>query len=141
MHLPISRVALALGLVLSTSHVAESTMSLFRVEAGHCMDGSPAAYYYREGKNSTTWMISLQGGGACYTKETCSARAKGHLGSSKNYAPTMQANRGWMSADPSVNPDFYDANVVYVPYCSSDTHRGQQTNTSAATWGYFFQFA
>ena len=37
---------------------ADSTMDLFKVTAGHCMDGSPAAYYFRASSNeSTTWVI------------------------------------------------------------------------------------
>ena len=43
-----------------------------------------------------------------------------------------------MSADPSVNPDFADANFVYVPYCSSDTHRGTRTTADADTFGFYF---
>lgn len=103
------------------------------------MDGSPAAYYFRPSTSkSTTWLISLEGGGACYDQKTCTSRSKGALGSSTQYPPTMAPHNGWMSASSTVNPDFFDANTVYVPYCSSDTHRGQQNTTSALTWGFYF---
>lgn len=118
---------------------ADSTMSLFKVDAGYCMDGSPAAYYWRASlRNSTTWVISLEGGGACYDQKTCTGRSKGHLGSSKNYSATMEPKSGVLSADSGVNPDFADANMVYVPYCSSDTHRGTQNESSRSTWGFYF---
>jgi hypothetical protein len=118
--------------------LSDATMTLFKVERGTCMDGTPAAYYFRPSSTkSTTWQISLEGGGACYDQETCTSRSKGALGSSKNYKPTLEAEK-WMSASSTANPDFYDANTVYVPYCSSDTHRGQQNTTSALTWGFYF---
>ena len=132
------QIASILFLFLFLHHVESSgDMNLFKVNSGHCMDGTPAAYYFRPSNNSTKWMLSLQGGGACYTKDECTSRSKGDLGSSKNYKSTYTGNR-WFSADATSNPDFYDFNTVYVPYCSSDVHSGQQTNVSALTWGFYF---
>jgi len=128
-----------LGLA-SVASAADSTLTLFKVPAGNCMDGTPAAYYYRPSPSgsSALWLFSLQGGGACFDEKTCTSRSKSKLGSSKNYKSTMGPTKDWMSADPKVNPDFHDANTVYVPYCSSDTHRGQQNSTSPETWGFYF---
>ena len=43
--------------------------------------------------------------------------------------------------DPETNPDFYGANLVYVPYCTGDVHSGTRSSTTPA-WpddemGYF----
>ena len=38
--------------------------------------------------------------------------------------PTVRSVGGILSADPSENPHFYDANHVFVPYCSSDSWSG-----------------
>ena len=132
---------LAFTLVAGAAAAADdSTLTLFKVNKGHCMDGTPAAYYFRPSPSSSTvWMISLEGGGACYDKTTCTSRSTTALGSSKNYPPQLkQMAAGWMSSSKTVNPDFYDANIVYVPYCSSDTHRGQQNTTSQNTFGFYF---
>ena len=117
-----------------------SSLSLYKISAGaQCLDGSPAPYYFRASKNasSTLWLFSLEGGGACYTQASCTSRSKGKLGSSKNM-PASITGGAELSADPATNPDFYDANMVYVPYVSGDCHRGQNNVSSAATWGLYF---
>jgi hypothetical protein len=77
---------------------ADDTMELYKLPkmpkgaiGGQCMDGSPAAYYYRQAQNasSTSWVIFLQGGGACVTKSQCDSRATGALGSSTSYKQTV----------------------------------------------------
>ena len=51
-----------------------------------CLDGSPYGFYFAKSPtNSTKWTISLQGGGWCYDEDTCFARSKMSLGSSKNW--------------------------------------------------------
>ena len=131
-----------LSLALTPALGADSTMDLFKVTAGHCMDGSPAAYYFRASSNeSTTWVVSMEGGGACYTQPTCEARSRSDLGSSAKYGSTWSPTKpidAILVGDPAYNPDFASANVVYVPYCSGDTHRGQQNTTSSKTWGFYF---
>lgn len=36
-----------------------------------CMDGSPGGYYFAPNASSSSWIIELQGGGECASKETC----------------------------------------------------------------------
>ena len=111
--------------IINPAHAAvNSTMTLTKVPAGRCMDGTPAAYYFRASPSGAAglWVMSLEGGGGCHDQVKCTQRSKTALGSSKSYKDAIQPNKGWMSADPALNPDFHDANLVYVPYCSSDTH-------------------
>ena len=42
--------------------------------------------------------------------------------------PTVKSVGGILSADPSENPHFADANHVFVPYCSSDSWSGTVSN-------------
>lgn len=116
-------------------HLLPSTMP--RALGGRCMDGTMAPYYYREG-NPELWVIYLQGGGACYDKATCDSRAQGRLGSSKHKAPTKKGNTGPLNTNCTANPGFCGATQVYVPYCTSDTHSGNNTDPSPASWGYYF---
>lgn len=89
-----------------------------------CNDGSPATYYFAPGteQNNDKWVIYLKGGGSCTNEADCLDRAENNdpgLISSKNY-PNSLSEGGILSADPTINPDFYNWNRVHVRYCSSD---------------------
>lgn len=109
-----------------------------------CNDGSEAGYWFRPSPTgSSTWVIMLRGGGYCATMEpaglsscdpetdpgcvpspSCLERSA-DLFSSDGQPSTMQDTSFLPhSNSPEDNPDFYDANHVYVPYCSSDVHSG-----------------
>eukprot|EP00051_Salpingoeca_urceolata_P014879 m.189857 g.189857 ORF g.189857 m.189857 type:complete len:329 (+) comp18218_c0_seq4:1050-2036(+) len=103
---------------------------------GKCLDGTAAGYYI-DGNNSDLFAIYLEGGGACYSKETCESRAKTSLGSSKGW-PATHGGSGVYSGDASANPDFYNATRVYVPYCTGDVHGGQRKGPSPGTWNLWF---
>jgi len=132
-----------IAIVFCVSTVCASTddvMDLYKVDTGKCMDGSSAAYYHRasEDPQSTLWVINLEGGGACHDKQNCIDRSKGHLGSSKGYASTKTNIHDILSSNATKNPDFHKAHTIHVPYCSSDTHRGQQTEATEETWNLYF---
>jgi hypothetical protein len=104
-----------------------------------CNDGTAAAYVLRPGVGAaaTRWIISLQGGGECYDQTTCSNRAANSpaLVSTSTYQsnPSSAFNQGGLlSSNIPTNPDFYDASMVQVLYCSSDDWSGAK----AATTGY-----
>jgi len=104
-----------------------------------CNDGSPAAYYFRQGHGNGTnrWIIRLQGGGWCYDQASCEARQKNSLyWTTSNVCPASLldnetisgvGHEGILSSDPVQNPHFYDANHVWMWYCSSDSHIGNRT--------------
>jgi hypothetical protein len=107
---------------------------------GLCLDGSPAGFYYEpssSANSSDTWMIYLQGGGACYTQEGCVSRSKEALGSSTNWSRTMSSACPNCD-DESMAPAFIEGHHVYIKYCTGDTYRGTRTEVSAATWGLHF---
>lgn len=70
------------------------------------------------------------GGGYCFDANTCAQRWKQapSLMSSKGY-PTALTGTGIYSEDPKMNPVFSTANLVFVPYCSSDVWTGNHTST------------
>lgn len=79
-----------------------------------CLDGTPAAYYWRSGSGSgkNSWVLFLEGGGWCAGLGTavggfdsCLSRSHGGLGSSASYSSTMTLGEGaatW-SADPKTS--------------------------------------
>jgi len=113
-----------------------------------CNDGSPAGYIFRPGTGYATqrWVVALTHYNMCQTNETCAARAH-DLTSTAGLVSGVSAGEtlaGILSADPAVNPDFYDANAVLVLYCSSDYFTGDKApsltpfdrRNAAQTW-YF----
>jgi len=104
---------------------------------GHCMDGSMAGYYIREGTDPNLFVIYLKGGGSCTTQSQCKNRVNTDLGSSTNYAPAMKGDT-FLNANCNENPLFCKASAVFIPYCSSDGHMGT-AEKSAETWEYYFE--
>ncbi|KAM9304890.1 palmitoleoyl-protein carboxylesterase notum2-like [Gastrophryne carolinensis] len=90
-----------------------------------CNDGTPAGYYIREAKASKRWVIFLEGGWCCYSKETCDIRYKSakRLMSSSDW-PKTRKGMGILSPRQDENPHWWNLNAVFVPYCSSDVWSG-----------------
>lgn len=114
-----------------------------------CNDGSPAAYVFRPGTGAATarWIISLEGGHDCYDDTSCSKRAasKPQYVSTRGFASDPSSApglTGMLSSDPQEDPDFYDANVVRIAYCSSDDWSGNKMGGGAfnpnddTTWNF-----
>merc|ERR1712113_425970 len=93
-----------------------------------CLDGTPALYYHRKGTGSVTnkWILHQQGGGWCYTEESCVGRSKGALGSTKNDKSTSSLNGGGFSMDPNQNPLMYNWNAVELRYCDGASLSGDK---------------
>ena len=83
-----------------------------------CLDGSPTGYLLRmgSGEGADKWIIHLGGGGWCNSTEGCYNRSMNPLGSSKYWPHTAPLN-GFLSDNSTVNPGFYNWNIVYVMYC------------------------
>ena len=114
-----------------------------------CNDGTAGAYVLRPGAGAAAdrWLISLQGGGECFDQPTCSTRAATMptLLSTSSYQAnpsTAFGQGGLLSATPGSNPDFYDATMVQVLYCSSDDWSGNKASTTTfnpndpTTWNW-----
>jgi hypothetical protein len=104
-----------------------------------CNDGSPAVFLFRKGFGvaASRWVIYLDGGGQCYSQQSCIQRQNTHpetLLSSVPYstgAAKFTPIKGILSPNPSLNPDFYDANQVEISYCSSDYWMGEKDGNTA----------
>eukprot|EP00058_Branchiostoma_floridae_P013695 XP_002599183.1 hypothetical protein BRAFLDRAFT_275198 [Branchiostoma floridae] len=91
-----------------------------------CNDGSPAGYYLRRSHGSKRWLLFLEGGWYCFDQASCRnrwANMPRNLMSSKGW-PDRKKGNGILSPDPEENPYWWNANTVYVPYCSSDVWSG-----------------
>ena len=91
-----------------------------------CSDGSGFKYWVHKG-SPTKVMFYLEGGGACFTADTCKPDAKTYkvtVGHDDNLAGLTTGIWDW--SNPA-NP-FKDWSVVWVPYCSADVHIGNTTH-------------
>ena len=120
----------------TTSPTDESTntpMTLYKLDkaakAGAvCLDGSPPAYYHRPGigPNERSWIIHFNGGAWCFDANACIERSHGSLGSTKKLPKSPPIIQGINSPNPTVNPDFYDWNLVWVVYCDGASFTGNR---------------
>jgi len=109
----------------TTSHSNMMRLVSLENEDAMCNDDSRAGYYVlsedsdsdseeEEEDDDDVWLIHLQGGGWCWSEETCVIR--------KGVAPQLMTNASWsetyMFRDQSIFSFF--RNRVFVPYCSSD---------------------
>lgn len=114
-----------------------------------CNDGTAGVYVLRPGAGAAAnrWVISLEGGGECYDQASCSNRAATMpvLVSSASYQTNPASafgQSGLLGVTPGANPDFFDASIVQVRYCSSDDWSGAKASTSAfnpndpTTWNF-----
>lgn len=85
-----------------------------------CADGSEWSYFVREADPDKVAFF-LEGGGACWSAETCATGGP--------YDPDVGADEdpatigGVFDLDNPDNP-FGDWSIVYVPYCTGDVHIG-----------------
>jgi hypothetical protein len=89
-----------------------------------CSDGSEFSFWVREA-NPKKVVFYLQGGGACFSAETC-APDRGLYRTKIE----PQLTGGIFDFADQRNP-FADYSVVYVPYCTGDVHLGNATREYA----------
>jgi Pectinacetylesterase len=89
-----------------------------------CFDGSEFSFWVREA-NPGKVMLFLQGGGGCFSAETCAP-------DSGLYRTAIEGppDGGVFDFADARNP-FADYSVVYVPYCTGDVHLGNTTTEYA----------
>ncbi|KAK0064501.1 palmitoleoyl-protein carboxylesterase notum1a [Biomphalaria pfeifferi] len=130
-------------------HIASMTLScgvkemsnmkrkLLRHSEVTCNDGTPAGYYIRKSHGSQRWIVFLEGGWYCFDHVSCSERSRvmGDYMSSRNW-PKFRSGSGIMSWDPLENPYYFHSNVVYIPYCSSDSWSGTRPRSSAMEFSF-----
>ncbi|KAH1000464.1 hypothetical protein HUJ05_006804, partial [Dendroctonus ponderosae] len=92
-----------------------------------CNDGSQAGFYLRKSAHSKKWIIFLEGGWYCYDHHSCRNRwvKQRHFMTSSNWPETREVS-GILSPSMEENPYWWNANHVFVPYCSSDSWSGSK---------------
>ncbi|KAM6940494.1 inactive palmitoleoyl-protein carboxylesterase notum1b [Xenentodon cancila] len=102
-----------------------------------CNDGSPAGYYIKQSKGSRRWLLFLEGGLYCFNRQTCERRyeAMRRLMSSAKWPQTRKGS-GILSPQPEENPHWWNANMVVLPYCSSDVWSGATPKTDQSDYAF-----
>lgn len=121
-------------------------MSLFTLPestypGGKCLDGTQAGYYFEEGKQTSLVVIHLEGGGYCNTESYCEMKTDSALGSTNLWSATKEQNREespFLDKNCNNNPDFCEANHIFVPYCTGDTHTGTRHENLDESFGMYF---
>ncbi|XP_071038282.1 palmitoleoyl-protein carboxylesterase notum1 isoform X2 [Parasteatoda tepidariorum] len=102
-----------------------------------CNDGSPAGYYIRESRSSKRWIIFLEGGWYCFDEKSCNNRwTRSRNLMSSSLWPDTRSVGGIMSPDPEENPYWWDANQIFLPYCSSDSWSGAYYSTKKGEFSF-----
>lgn len=98
-------------------------------EGAVCLDGSTPGYYLRKGtgKGTRKWIIYLQGGAWCETKESCLSRSQTNLGSTL-FLKSLGEPGGILSSDKEENSKFYNWNIAYLPYCDGSSFSGNRVD-------------
>jgi hypothetical protein len=89
-----------------------------------CSDGSSFELWERPA-DPTKVVLYLEGGGACFSEETCGSG--GSLYTQNLDLGVEPDTAGIFDADNPENP-FSGYSVVYVPYCTGDVHLGGRVN-------------
>ncbi|XP_058417879.1 palmitoleoyl-protein carboxylesterase NOTUM isoform X1 [Diceros bicornis minor] len=102
-----------------------------------CNDGSPAGYYLKESKGSRRWLLFLEGGWYCFNRENCDSRydTMRRLMSSRDW-PRTRTGTGILSSQPEENPHWWNANMVFIPYCSSDVWSGASSKSEKNEYAF-----
>eukprot|EP00040_Diaphanoeca_grandis_P039537 m.259357 g.259357 ORF g.259357 m.259357 type:complete len:423 (+) comp37936_c0_seq1:238-1506(+) len=104
-----------------------------------CLDGSVGGYHSRQ-SSKTSLMISLPGGGWCWDDHSCATRAMTSLGSTTQYIKDngneMVVGEGEMSADPTLNPHFYNWSLIVPVYCDGSNYAGVEDHHNVVSPTY-----
>ena len=87
-----------------------------------CGDGSGFSYFVHKASPSKV-MFFFEGGGACFSAETCDPANPAY----KQSVGTGAGSEGIFDFANPLNP-FADYSIVYVPYCTGDVHVGNTTH-------------
>ncbi|XP_031114279.1 pectin acetylesterase 8-like [Ipomoea triloba] len=124
----IAAVILLLGFILTplqANNVSISWVQNATDKGAVCLDGSPSAYYFDkgQGEGANNWLIYLEGGGWCVNQTDCLVRTTYSRGSSKHMQQSIDFI-DFLSNNFTKNPEFYNWNRVYVPYCDGSSFTG-----------------
>ena len=108
------------------------------VDGAVCRDGSATGLFVKFSDASKDLMIYLEGGGACFNGETCAFTPRNIremvLGETMANVraiarPQVPGTEGIFDTTKAANP-VREWNMIYVPYCTGDTHAGTRANVT-----------
>uniref|UniRef100_A0A4W3JYZ6 Notum, palmitoleoyl-protein carboxylesterase a n=1 Tax=Callorhinchus milii TaxID=7868 RepID=A0A4W3JYZ6_CALMI len=84
-----------------------------------------------------TSCFSCPGGWYCFSKEVCNTRydTMRRLMSSTDW-PQSRTGTGILSPRPEENPYWWNANMVFIPYCSSDVWSGASQKSEKSDYAF-----
>jgi hypothetical protein len=85
-----------------------------------CSDGSPFELWQRPA-DPTKVMLFFEGGGACFSAETCGPNSKTYK---RNLRLGITPDRGGIFDETNPENPIADWSIVFVPYCTGDVHLG-----------------
>ncbi|EEZ98657.1 palmitoleoyl-protein carboxylesterase NOTUM isoform X1 [Tribolium castaneum] len=102
-----------------------------------CNDGSQAGFYLRKSYTSKKWIIFLEGGWYCYDHHSCRNRwlKQRHYMTSTGW-PDARDIGGILSGSMEENPFWWNANHVFIPYCTSDSWSGSKPHSRSETFSF-----
>ncbi|MDI1302676.1 MAG: pectin acetylesterase-family hydrolase [bacterium] len=118
------------------------TVTLPAASGAACADGSPYRFFVNRNPLTTKTMVMFEGGGACWTQGTCVNKSGSILsavnpnGIPENYMSSLdaQAKLGLVTPFTSrvallgTTVQTQSWNMVYVSYCTGDTHLGNKVS-------------
>lgn len=112
-------------------------LNFLKNESVTCNDGSPAGYYLKQSKGSKRWLVFLEGGWYCFSRQTCNSRYETmrRLMSSTKW-PATRTGTGILSPQPEENPHWWNANMIFIPYCSSDVWSGATPKSEHSDYAF-----
>jgi Pectinacetylesterase len=119
-------------------HGPSGTWQWVPIDGAVCRDGSATGFFVKFSDASKDLMIYLEGGGACFNQTTCSFTPRnvqelvvGETMDTVHALETPQKpwTEGIFDTKRADNP-VRDWNMVYVPYCTGDSHSGTRANVN-----------
>lgn len=115
-------------LLVPTGTAAATAWTPFDGGAGtSCADGSEPTFLERRADPERV-VLYFEGGGACFSAETCAFEGPGstYVSTSWATAELLAEREGIFDVDEPENP-LAGHSFIYVPYCTGDAHLGDRT--------------
>ncbi len=111
----------------------DESLCFIEVPGARCSDGTQTGFSLMYRKGAKSLYLFLDGGGACWSKETCEKGTATHLTAETPYQgpyfkQSSAAQLGWFDLNNPNNPISNGFSLARVPYCTADVFMGNQTN-------------
>lgn len=108
----------------------DETWTWINIDGAFCRDGSGTGFGVRTRPDSDALFIFLQGGGACFSEDTCAGNPASFDEDDFEALVAQRGEAGILDPDNDENP-VEDWNAVFVPYCTGDVHAGSNPDGTA----------